>query len=260
MAKSTILVVDKEKILVDLLVRALTSGEIQAFGATSAQEAQQIIAAQEPALVVIDPAITDGFALLETVVHSTAKALVVSGSPDVAERAREAGAHEVVDRNAGLEALLEAIGRVLDAPFQVMGPSHGIRVLVADDEDEIRNVLCELLTAKGYNVRSARNGDEAVNAVKENPDLQVVLLDVSMPVMGGIEALKFIMDRDNPPGVIMLTAVSDREIARLALKSGAFDYILKPFDFALIDNGITACLSHKEFPKQPWWKRLAERQ
>jgi len=141
-----------------------------------------------------------------------------------------------------------------------MGSSGGVRVLVTDDEDEIRNVLSEFLGHKGHDVRNARNGAEAVRTVNEDPFLQVVLLDVSMPEMGGIEALNFIMDRDNPPSAIMMTAVADREVARQALKTGAFDYILKPFDFALIESSIAACLSQKEFKKQPWWKRLARRQ
>jgi len=100
MPKSTILVVDKEKILVDLLVRALSSDDIKAFGTTSTEEALRLLEMQSPALVVIDPTIPGGFNLVDAVVLSRAKALVVSGSPDVAERAREAGVREIVDRNA----------------------------------------------------------------------------------------------------------------------------------------------------------------
>jgi DNA-binding NtrC family response regulator len=57
----------------------------------------------------------------------------------------------------------------------------------------------------------------------------------------------------------MMTAVADREVARQALKIGAFDYILKPFDFASIDASIAACLSQKEYKRQPWWKRLTRK-
>jgi DNA-binding NtrC family response regulator len=71
-----------------------------------------------------------------------------------------------------------------------------------------------------------------------------------------MEVLRKIMASDPHPSVIMMTAVADREIARQALKIGAFDYILKPFDFAAIEASVTACLSHSEYQKQPWWKRL----
>jgi DNA-binding NtrC family response regulator len=260
MAKSTILVVDREKILVDLLVRALASDDVVTFGTTSQEDAMRLLVLHAPTLVVMDPTIPNGFALIDAVIQSKAKTLVVSGSPEIAERARVAGVAEIVDRDAGLEELVAAIRRALNARFEVMGNAGGIRVLVTDDEDQVRNVLCDFLTTKGYNVRSATNGAEAVKIVNEDPSLQVVLLDVSMPEMGGLEALNYIMDRDNPPSTIMMTAVADREVARQALKMGAFDYNSKPFDFSVVDNSIAACLSHREFQKQPWWKRLARRQ
>src|SRR5205085_5331688 len=114
----------------------------------------------------------------------------------------------------------------------------------------------DFLGGRGFAVSTAKNGREVVERVLSEPGLQVVLLDVSMPLMGGIEALREIMNGDPHPNVIMMTAVADRGIARQAMKIGAFDYILKPFDFALIEASITACLSHSEYRKQPWWKRL----
>jgi DNA-binding NtrC family response regulator len=260
MPKSTILVVDKEKIIVDLLVRALSSDDVGAFGTTSAEDALRLLDMSPPTLVVVDPSVSNGPALLEAIVRSKAKAVVVSGSEEMAGRAVAAGLPNIVDRNAGLDALVLSIRRALDAPIKVLGRDDGIPILVVDDEDEIRNVLCEFLIGKGYNVRTGKNGYEAVTAVNDDPSLQVVLLDVSMPKMGGMEALSHIMDRDNPPSVIMMTAVADREVARQAMKTGAFDYILKPFDFASIDASIVACISQKEFQKQPWWKRLTRRQ
>ena len=256
MAKSTILVVDKEKILVDLLIRALSSDDVAAFGTTSAEEALRLLDMNAPALVVLDPSVSSSSALLDAVVRSGSKAVVVSGSAEVTERAQAAGLREIVDRNAGLDTLVASIRRLIDAPLKVMGRDGGVPVLVVDDEDEIRNVLCEFLATKGYCVQTGKNGFDAVNTVNQDPSVQVVLLDLTMPQMGGMEALRHIMDRDNPPSVIMMTAVADREVARQALKTGAFDYILKPFDFASIDASIVACLSHKEYKKQPWWKRL----
>ena len=175
MPKSTILVVDKEKILVDLLVRALLSDDIRAFGTTSTEEALRLLEMQSPALVVIDPTIPSGFNLLDAVVLSKAKALVVSGSPDTAERARMAGVREVVDRNAGLESLVEAIRRTLNNAFQVMGNAGGVSVLVTDDEDEIRNVLSEFLAHKGYNVRNAKT----VSSPTLNTEFQFLMSCIS---------------------------------------------------------------------------------
>jgi DNA-binding NtrC family response regulator len=260
MAKSTILVVDKEKILVDLLVRALSSDDVAAFGTTSAEEAMRLLDMNAPTLVVVDPSVSNSPSLLDSIAQSGSKTIVVSSSPEMSARAKSAGLNEIVDRDAGLETLVFSIRRLVDAPFKMMGRQDTVRLLVVDDEDEIRNVLCEFLVSKGYSVQIGKNGYEAVKAINEDPSLQVVLLDVSMPQMGGMEALRHIMDRDNPPSVIMMTAVADREVARQALKTGAFDYILKPFDFASIDTSIVACISQKEFKKQPWWKRLTRRE
>ena len=55
---------------------------------------------------------------------------------------------------------------------------------------------------------------------------------------------------------IMMTAIADREIAKQAIKMGAFDYIVKPFDFVAIESSIAACISYSEYQKRPWWKRL----
>lgn len=253
--KSTILVVDKEKILVDLLVRALSSDDIAAFGTTSAEDALRLIDMNPPALIVLDPSVSSGAVLLDTLSHSNVKVVVVSGSPEMTASVRALGFQNIVDRDAGLDALVSSIRRLLDAPLKFLGGEGSIPILVVDDEDEIRNVLCDYLAGKGYSIQTGKNGLDAVNTVNSDPSLQVVLLDVSMPQMGGMEALRHIMDRDNPPSVIMMTAVADREVARQALKTGAFDYILKPFDFASIDASIVACLSQKEYKRQPWWKR-----
>jgi FixJ family two-component response regulator len=59
--------------------------------------------------------------------------------------------------------------------------------------------------------------------------------------------------------VIMLTGIADHEIARQTTKKGAFDYILKPFDFPTLESSITACLGHSEYQKQPLWKRIVGR-
>ena len=86
--------------------------------------------------------------------------------------------------------------------------------------------------------------------------MRLVLLDVSMPRMGGLEVLRQIMLMPDHPDVIMMTAVADREVAKQALNAGAFDYVLKPFDLGSIDSSIIACLSYSDYHKQPWWKRL----
>ncbi len=259
--KATILIVDREKILVDLLMRSLSSPELTVLGATTADEAGRLLELHGPDLLVIDPAIQNGIPLVALLRSSPMKIRIVAitDSDDIRERILKVGVDQVVDRSAGLDTLVTAIRESLPKDISLREHDGRVKVLVADDEEEIRNLLREFLSPKGYSVSFAKNGHEAVIAVESNPEIQLVLLDVSMPVMGGMDALSHIMNRNPHPSVIMMTAVADREIARQALKTGAFDYILKPFDFAAIEASITACMSYSEYQKQPWWKRLTGR-
>ena len=119
-------------------------------------------------------------------------------------------------------------------------------VLVLDDDEDIRLMLGQFLMSQGYVVSFATNGRAALECVEKESGVQVVLLDISMPVMGGMEALRHIMNRNPHPAVIMITAIADREIASQAVKLGAFDYLVKPFDFVTLEASIKACLNDPE--------------
>jgi DNA-binding NtrC family response regulator len=100
-------------------------------------------------------------------------------------------------------------------------------ILVVDDEEAFRYMLSSLLTGAGYTVDTANDGVQAINAV-QNKLYHVVLCDMKMPKVDGLEVLKFI--RANVPGleVIMLTGVADVKMAVECMKVGAYDYITKP--------------------------------
>ncbi len=107
--------------------------------------------------------------------------------------------------------------------------------MVVDDEEEVLNTLKEFLTVKGYEVHTARDGLEAIEKMKEVRP-HVVFLDIIMPGMGGIDALKEIKKIDPLVGVIMATAVTDEELGKRTLQLGAYDYITKPFDLNYIET------------------------
>ena len=109
------------------------------------------------------------------------------------------------------------------------------RVLVVDDEFEACKVLEEFLTLKGFEVRTAFDGPRALEEVVEFKP-HIVLLDINMPGMDGVEVLQEIRKLDAAIGVIMVTVVSDHERAKRTLKLGAFDYITKPVDLDHLEN------------------------
>jgi DNA-binding response OmpR family regulator len=107
------------------------------------------------------------------------------------------------------------------------------KVLVVDDEWEVRDVLSNFLTEKGYEVMLASNGEEAIElAEKESP--HVILLDVKMPGIDGIETCSRLKEGEKTRSipVIMITAFQDREIE--AYLEGADDFIVKPFNMVEI--------------------------
>ncbi|MBZ4654361.1 MAG: two-component system, NtrC family, response regulator AtoC [Peptococcaceae bacterium] len=102
-------------------------------------------------------------------------------------------------------------------------------ILVADDEPSVQSLLKDILLKEGYKVILAGNGEEAVCSFRQySPDL--VLLDVRMPVMDGIEAFRLIRRENQEVLIIMMTAYGTIETAVQAMKMGAFDYLVKPFN------------------------------
>lgn len=101
-------------------------------------------------------------------------------------------------------------------------------ILVCDDDKDIVSALKIYLSAEGYKVFEAYNGEEAVNAV-DKEDIHLVLLDIMMPKMDGITAISKIRELSNVP-VILLTAKSEDTDKILGLNVGADDYITKPFN------------------------------
>lgn len=110
------------------------------------------------------------------------------------------------------------------------------RILVVDDDVAVCNMLRRhFLLDNSYEIHTAHDGETAVQKVKEVRP-HIVLLDIMMPGMGGIDALREIKKVDAAVGVIMITAVADEALAKEALALGAYDYITKPLNFEYLET------------------------
>lgn len=103
-----------------------------------------------------------------------------------------------------------------------------MRILVAEDEQQLSHVLSSAMTASGYQVDIANNGQEAVEQAKENA-YDVIILDIMMPVKSGLEALKEIRATGNRTYIMILTAMGEEDDKVTGLDAGADDYLTKPF-------------------------------
>ena len=102
------------------------------------------------------------------------------------------------------------------------------KILVVDDEAMARKLLKDFLDVKGYDVITASGGKEALEKIKEGPD--IVLLDIMMPDMNGMEILDKIKETSPSTVVIMVTALAENAIGVESIKRGAFDFVTKPID------------------------------
>jgi two-component system response regulator AtoC len=123
--------------------------------------------------------------------------------------------------------------------------SKKIRILVVDDEHAMRECLRDWLKEDGYEVGLAANGLEAI-AMAKDYSWHVVLLDLKMPGMDGLEALAELRQVAPDVVVVMMTAYASVDTAVQAMKNGAYDYLVKPFDPDEVDLLINKIVSHQE--------------
>lgn len=108
-----------------------------------------------------------------------------------------------------------------------------VSLLVADDDDLLRNLVKEVLEDEGYQVYTAADGQETVDIFWEHPEIALVILDIMMPKMDGIEVLREIRERTDIP-VLMLTALGDSSSELSCLRNGASDFVSKPFHYDIL--------------------------
>ncbi len=116
-------------------------------------------------------------------------------------------------------------------------------VLVVDDDQSHRTILLALINGWGYKTAGADDGIKAVELAKEKP-FDLILMDVRMAVMSGIEALKEIKAYNPSIPVLIMTAYSNVESAVEAIKAGAYDYLTKPLDFDVLRLTMARALEH----------------
>lgn len=120
----------------------------------------------------------------------------------------------------------------------------GEKILVCDDEEAIREVVSTLLEAQGYKCTVVPDGSKAIQEIRNNSH-DLVLSDIVMPEMDGLRLLRQLRQQDEDVPVIMVTAMHDISIALEAIRAGAYDYILKPFEKDQLYHSVSRALEHR---------------
>lgn len=248
-----ILVVDDDQDLRTTIVEFLNMQGFEALEAGDGLEALLQVKRARPSAIVLDIMMPrlGGLQALKRIraFDPNITVVVVTGVTD-AELHRQAmvlGACAVFVKPVTLADIAAMLrGEVLSPredlkPFPAPPPAKAGRILLVDDEAEIRATFEEFFTEKNYDVREAADGASAIKAVVEDaPD--IVLLDIQMPGLGGVEALAAIRTVAPDVKVIMVSGTSDNALASRALAYGAFDYVTKPVDLVYLDRSVETAL------------------
>jgi CheY-like chemotaxis protein len=260
-----VLIVDDDADVRTMIAEGLRNEGFAILEAKNGLEALLHVKRGRPAAVVLDlemPRLGGLEALKRIRAFDRAiRVVVVTGyAEEHRQRARDLGAVAVLTKPASLPDLLAALGkppsRGRSAPPAAVPPpltpaaarpTTGDRgkVLIVDDDPEWSAMLGEFIGGLGYRVESVPDGLAAVRGVTEAPP-ELVLLDIEMPGLSGVDALPRL--RSAAPGVkvIMVSGSKSVETAKRALAHGAFDYVVKPVDFAYLAKSIEAALLMKQ--------------
>jgi DNA-binding NtrC family response regulator len=119
------------------------------------------------------------------------------------------------------------------------------RILVVDDEEAIREIVCAILAAAGYAWKQASSGMEALALLNSGETFELMLSDLMMADLDGIGLLERTKERFPDMPVVMVTAVHDISVALAAIRNGAYDYLLKPFEREQLLNAVGRALENR---------------
>jgi DNA-binding response OmpR family regulator len=249
---STILVVDDERLMCDLLRAVLVRHGHEVLTAMNGREGLLLFRKHRPRFTLLDLRMPEmnGIEVLKQIraVDPQAAVLVLTawGSDALEQQARHLGVVDFLSKTLSLDVLVEAMERTLQLSGQAATPAQaaepagarqaaptaaddGDFILVVDDEPQIRDLLKRFLSLRGYKVQVASDGQQALTMVEQVPP-QLIVLDVYMPGINGVEVLRRLRGMKFTGGVILLTASQDDKLLQEALDLGSVDVLGKPVD------------------------------
>ncbi len=260
---SKVLVVDDEKMICDLLKTVLANCGHEVFTASGGREGLAMFKQHRPDFTMLDLRMPDmhGIEVLKEIrkINPEASVMVLTnwGTDQMEQQARQLGVRDFFSKKMTFDAIAASMERALSPPPPAAAPAapeaavsiatpapadlvpppaespvpatQGASILVVDDEPPIRDILWQFLTQRGYRVRTASNGAEALMAVgKESPAL--IILDIYMPGMTGVEVLRHLYDNKNTSAVLLLTGSQDEKMLVESLNLGVVEILGKPLD------------------------------
>lgn len=244
---ATILVVDDERLICDLLQVVLRRHGHEVLIASSDREALALFTMRRPRLVIVDICMpgSSGIELLTQIHWKDPSAAVMiltrTMTENLTSQARKWGVTEILSKGIPLDDLMEAVDRAITQSEKTAPPSlvsgEGTQVgteatasiLVVDDDPVIRNLLTDFLTKRGYRVQTAQDGQTALALAAQGAP-HLIVLDIHLPDMNGVAVLQQLRARRYDGSVIVLSGSQDEKLLDAMLKLGVVELTPKPFD------------------------------
>jgi CheY-like chemotaxis protein len=240
-----ILVIDDDRMNCHLLHAVLTRHGYEVHTATSGLEGLNLFRQHAPRVTILDLRMPgmDGLTTLKEIRAIDPHAPVIilgGGATEIQEnQARALRVTDFVRKGLSLDVLVEGVNRVVQQPARKQegtgGPSAGAvadtgdTVLVVDDEQLVRDLLVQFLSLRGYRAQGVKEGPEAISMVEQSsPDL--ILLDLMLPGMNGVEVLRRLRDKHFSGAIIIVTGSYDEELLQDAWSLHPQEVITKPID------------------------------
>ncbi len=221
---STILVVDDERLICDLLRSVLAGHGHEVLMAMNGREGLELFKKHRPRFTLLDLRMPEmnGIEVLKQIraIDPQAAVLILTawGSDALEQQARQLGVVDFLSKGLSLDVLVDAMERTLQQTAHAASPAQAAAP-----------GLKRFLTLRGYKVRVASDGQQALTMVEQQAP-QLIVLDVYMPGINGVEVLRQLRRRKFTGGVILLTGSQDDKLLQEALDLGSVDVMGKPVD------------------------------
>jgi DNA-binding response OmpR family regulator len=236
-----LLIVDDEKKLCDYLKNYFGSRGHQVFTANNAKDALALVTKESPELVLLDVNMPDmnGLEVLRLVKRDSPKTRVimitVNDDDDTREKARLFGADEFIRKPFTTDYLQDVVILKVNEITQAKDPA---RILIVDDEEGVRSSLRDFLSKRfECEIVEADDGEKALNYLKKDK-FDLVLLDIKMPGISGIEVIKETKKLSYKPAIWVITRFDSEEVAHKVIEDGADEYIPKPISLRALDGKV----------------------
>jgi CheY-like chemotaxis protein len=257
-----VLIVDDDQMNCDLLQNVFTRYGYQVISTTSGREGLNLFRLHSPRVTLLDLRMPemDGLMVLKEIRAIDPHASVIilgGGATEVQEnQARALRVTDFIRKGLSLDILVEAVNRVSQLPMQ---PSTGMpqsvtghavqqmdeSILVVDDDPLVCDLLVQFLSLRGYRAFGVKDGHDALRMAGEVPP-DVILIDMIMPGMSGIEVMQALREKEYPGSIIIMTGSHNEELLEDAWALGPQEVLVKPIDLERLLTTIQLVLVCRE--------------